>query len=171
MSGYSTMTAALLVLGVTSLAHAQQATSDSARSRSAQLARVRSRDQRAITTDTIRLHREIAIRDSARTMLDQDQARTHAIGTQIDSLKAVLDRERKATPRDTVAINRNLTALTGLRQKLDRSLDRERREKTRVDSLDSRVRKESDAAIDAHQDIKELRTRPRADSAASKTHR
>ena len=171
MFGYSAMATALLMLGAASLAQAQQATSDTAGRDSTHAMRVRARDERTITADTVRLHREMAIRDSARTLLDQDQAQTHATGKQIDSLKAVLDRERKATPRDTVAINRNLAALTGLRQKLDRDLDRDRRVKTRVDSLDSRIRKESEAAIDAHQNIKESRTTPQAHAAASKTHR
>lgn len=171
MFGYSAMATALLMLGAASLAHAQQATSDTAGRDSTHAARVRAREQRAITADTIRLHREVAIRDSARSMLDRDQAQTRATGKRIDSLKAVLDRERKATPRDTVAVNRNLAALTGLRQTLDRDLDRDRREKARVDSLDNRVRKQSEAAIDAHQDIKESRTEPQAHAAASKTHR
>jgi hypothetical protein len=160
---HSATLTALLMLGAASFAQAQQATGDTTHRDSTHAARVTAREDRAITTDTMRLHRDIAMRDSARATLSQDQAQTRAVGKQIDSLKTVLDRERKATPRDSTAIKRDEAALKQLRQQQDRDLDRDRHAKSRVDAIVKKVDKESDAASAAHQKIKA------AHSSASKT--
>ena len=153
---YPAALTALLVMSVTSLAAAQQAASDSSRR---DPDRARDRDERAITADTIKLHREIAVRDSARATLTQDQEQTRAVEARIDSLQADLKKDRQATPRDTAAINRDLTALKHMRQTLDRDLDRDRREKTRVAVIEKKVRTESGAAIEEHHDVREDRPR------------
>jgi hypothetical protein len=166
---HSATLTALLMVGAASFAHAQQVTGDTTHRDSTHAARVTVREDRAIATDTMRLHRDIAMRDSARTTLNRGQAQTSALGKQIDSLKTVLDRERKASPRDTTAIKRNEAALKQMRRQQDRDLDRDRREKSRVESIEKRVDKESDAAIAAHQKIKAAHQKTPARSSASKT--
>ena len=162
---YPAALAALLALAVTSLATAQQAAPDSARH-----ARAVARDQRAITTDTTKLHREIAVRDSARAALDRDHQRTHAEGAQIDSLKAKLAADRKATPRDSALVSRDLATLTRDRQQLDRDLDRGRQEAARVKAIEQRVDKESDAAIDAHHKLGQDRPASKRASKSTTAH-
>ncbi|MFL5496437.1 MAG: hypothetical protein ACJ8DC_18780 [Gemmatimonadales bacterium] len=151
---YSAAITALLVLAVTSLASAQQAASDSGR---VVPGRIRARDERAVTADTIKLNRETAVRDSARAALGRDHAQTQAEEARIDTLQAALKKDRQATPRDTTAINRDLATLTRMRKKLDSDLDRDHREKTRLEGLEKKVQKESDAAIEAHHDIRQDR--------------
>jgi hypothetical protein len=151
---YSAALTALLALAVTSLASAQQAASDSTRGTPG---RIRARDERAITADTTKRDREIAVRDSVRAILAQDQARTRAEEARIDSLQAALKKERQATPRDTAAINRDLATLSGMRKKLDTDLDRSRKEKMRLESIEKKVQKETDAAIEAHHDVRQDR--------------
>jgi hypothetical protein len=153
--------ASLMTAALTSLAAAQQAAPDSTHQ-----ARAMAHDQRAITADTIRLHRDIAVRDSARAALDREHQRTHAEGLQIDSLKARLAREEKATPRDSALVKRDLAMLTRDRRQLDQDLDRDRREAAHVDSIEQRVKKESDAAIDAHHELG--RDRPAAPPAKTR---
>ena len=140
--------AALLVMGVTSVAHAQQATRDS-------LQRDRSRDDRAITRDTLKLQHDIAVRDSERAVLQHDQSSTSQDTQRIDSLKAELARLRKATPRDTAAISRDEALLKRRQQTLDTDLDRARREKKQADVAEKTVQHESQAAIKAHHDVRE----------------
>ena len=157
LGNHSATLAVLLTLGAATLAHAQQSAGDSTHSQ-----RARARDERAVTTDTIRLHRDIAIRDSARAALDQDRRQQQADEHQLDSLQAVLTRDRKAKPRDTAAVKRDLAVVTGQRQKLDGDRDRAHREQVRWDADDKRVRKESEAAIEAHHDIREDRPKAHA---------
>jgi hypothetical protein len=151
--------AAVLTAALTSLAAAQQAAPDSSH-----LTRAIGRDQRVIGTDTLKLNRDIAMRDSARTALALEHHRTQAETARIDSLKTKLDRDRKATPRDTALVNREMATLTHDRKQLDQDLDRDRKQAAREDKIEQRVKKESDAAIDAHHDL----GRDRAKSSASK---
>ena len=73
LGNHSATLAVLLTLGAATLAHAQQSAGDSTNSQ-----RARARDERAVTTDTIRLHWDIAVRDSARAVLDQDRRQQQA---------------------------------------------------------------------------------------------
>lgn len=139
---------ALMMIGVTPVVHAQQTTSDS-------LQRDRSRDERAITRDTLKLHSDIAVRDSARAVLQQDQARTAADQKQVDSLQADLARARKASPRDTAAITRDEALVKRRQQTLDKALDQARHQKKQVDLAEKKVQHESQASIEAHHDVRE----------------
>ena len=166
MSGkYTAIFTAFLILSATSLAQAQQSTSDTTRPDSD---RARDRDQRALTTDTMKLHHDVALRDSARAILHQDQVQTRGVETQIDSLQAVLQHDRQATPRDDAAIARDKAAVKRLRGKLDSDLDRARRERARVDLARKAVDHERDAAIEAHHDIREDKPKPQEHSGAAK---
>lgn len=157
--------AAVLTAALTSLAAAQQAAPDSSH-----LTRAIARDQRVIGTDTLKLNRDIAMRDSARTALALEHHRTQAETARIDSLKTKLDRDRKATPRDTALINRELATLTHDRKQLDQDLDRDRKQAAREDKIEQRVKQESSAAIDAHHDLGRDRAKASVPkSSASKT--
>jgi hypothetical protein len=115
-------------------------------------------DERIITRDTTKLHREIADRDSARSALAEDRHQTQAIEAQIDSLQHRLDRERAAKPRDAAAISRDEAALGQAKKTRDRYLSRDKHAAARLASVEQKVKQESDAAIDAHQDIKHERS-------------
>jgi hypothetical protein len=140
--------AAVLTAALTSLAAAQQTAPDSTH-----LQRDMAHDQGQISADTVKRDKEIAMRDSLRTTLDQDQAKTHSETLAIDSTKARLASEEKASPRDTAAINHDKAALAQERKQLDQDLDRSQKEKAKVEKLDKQAQKESDAAIDAHHDL------------------
>ena len=85
-------------------------------------------------------------------------------------MQTVLQHDRQATPRDTAAIARDQAAVKRLRDKLDRDLDRARREEARKDLAQKAVRRESHAASEAHQDIREDRPRPQEHSRAAARH-
>jgi hypothetical protein len=165
-SKHTATVTALLILGFTALAQAQQpTTSDSTRPD-----RARARDERALTTDTMKLHRDIAHLDSTRAILNQDQAQTRAEEQRIDSLQTVLQHDRQAKPRDAAAIAKDEAAVKRLRAKLDKDLDRAHREEARVDLARKAVDHEQDAAIEAHQDIKGDKSKPQAHSSPAKKH-
>ena len=156
--------AAVLTAALTSLAAAQQAAPDSSH-----LTRAIARDQRVIGTDTLKLNRDIAMRDSARTALALEHHRTQAETARIDSLKTKLDRDRKATPRDTALINRETATLTNDRKQLDSDLDRDRKAAAREDKIEQRVKKESNAAIDAHHDLGQDRAKSASKASVPKS--
>lgn len=148
----ATLTAAL-ILGMAAVAHAQQST-DTTKQATDSLQHARHHDEKMITSDTVKLNRDIAVRDSVRKVLDQDQATATAEGKKIDSLKVALDKERKATPRDSAAINRTQAALKQAQSSHDRMLDKASREKKRAEFAEKTVKRESQAAIDAHKDVR-----------------
>ncbi len=139
--------AALMVIGVTTVVHAQQTTSDSLR-------HDRTHDQRMITRDTLKLQQHVAVRDSLRAKVQQDQDTIAADKKLIDSLQAGIATAKKASPRDTLAINRGLATLTQLRQKRDSALNRTQRERKRLDFAERTVKRESEASSDARQDLR-----------------
>lgn len=145
---YSAALTALFVLSVTSLAHAQQGTSDTGMAKSS---RDRTHDQRALTTDTMGLHQDVAVRDSARATLAQDRTQRQTDQAQFDSLKATLKRSQQATPRDSAAINRNLAAVNHMRQKVDRDQDKTHRQEQRLDVAEKRVRKPAHSVTSTNQ--------------------
>lgn len=140
---------AFLILGIAAVAKAQQSASDTTRPNPD-----RPQDQRALATDTMKLHLDRARLDSALALLHQGQAQARADTKQLDSLKAVIKRDRQATPRDTAAIAQDQAQVVALRKQLDTELDRARREKAQVEVAQKAVRRESHAAIEAHQDIR-----------------
>jgi hypothetical protein len=152
---------ALFMLGVTSLAHAQQSASDTARSDAD-----RARDQQAITTDTIKLHHDIALRDSAKALLDRDRNETRADEQRLDTLRAVLKRNEQASPRNAAAISKDAAAVKSLEKKVDTDRDRARQQETRLDLAQKAVRQESHAAFEEHRDIR--KERPKSQDTTSK---
>ena len=153
---YTGALTALLILGVTSLGHAQQSASDTTR-RDAD--RVRDRDQQALTTDTIKLHRDIAVKDSAQAMVNRDRAQLKTDETQLDTMRATLKRNRQASPPNTAAIDKDAAAVKSLEKKVDEDRARANREETRLDLAQKEVRRESHAAFEEHQDIRQDKPR------------
>jgi hypothetical protein len=148
----ATLTAAL-ILGMAAVAHAQQST-DTTKQITDSLQHARHHGEKMITRDTVKLNRDIAVRDSVRKVLDQDQAAATAEGKKIDSLKLALDKERKATPRDNAAITRTEAALKEAQSRHDQMLDKASREKKREEFAEKTVKRESQAAIQAHKDVR-----------------
>jgi hypothetical protein len=138
---------AVMVMGIATAGHAQQATDS--------LQRDRTHDERAVTRDTLKMNHDIAVRDSVRTLLQQDQARTAVTTKQIDSLQADMTRARQASPRDTAAIARDEASVKRLQAVLDKDLDRSRSEKQRLAFTEKTVQRESHAAIAAHHDVRQ----------------
>ena len=142
----ATLTAFLLLAPVT-VVHAQQSTDT--------LHRDRAHDERVITRDTLKVNHAVAVRDSARAALQQDQAKGDADKKQLDSVQADLARARKASPRDTAAINRDEASVKRLQEALDRDRDRARHEKNQAQLAQKAVERRSSGAIAAHKDIRE----------------
>jgi hypothetical protein len=150
---YSAALMTLLALTVTSLAGAQQASSDTAHHAKASTTRDQRQDRRTITADSIKLNHDIAVRDSARAMLEADHERTHATSLRLDSLRTALAAAKKASPRDTAAIRRDTQALNQAKKTLDQDLDRAKREAARLATLQKTVDQESHATIGARRDL------------------
>jgi hypothetical protein len=144
----------LLALTVTSLAGAQQASSDTARHAKPSPGRDQRQDQRTISADSIKLHHDIALRDSVGSALEADHDRVHADQARLDSLRPALAAARKATPRDSAAIKRDLAALDRAKAALDRDLDQGKREEVRLAALKKRADQESDAIKSARNDLR-----------------
>src|SRR6476661_7655863 len=111
-------------------------------------------DQRTISADSIKLHHDIALRDSVRSALEADHDRIHADQARLDSLRPALAAARKATPRDPAAIKRDLAALDRANAALDRDLDQGKREEVRLAALKKRADQESDALEGARKDLR-----------------
>ncbi|MEP7176789.1 MAG: hypothetical protein ABI860_09580 [Gemmatimonadales bacterium] len=94
----------------------------------AKSSRDRTHDQQALTTDTMRLHQDVAVRDSARATLAQDRTQRQTDQAQLDSLKATLKRSQQATPRDKA-----------------------HRQEQRLDVAEKRVRKPAHSATSTNQ--------------------
>jgi hypothetical protein len=151
---HSAALAALLVLAVTSMAGAQEASSDTARHAKPPMNHDERQDARTISADSTRLHRDIALGDSIRAVVAKDHARTQAEEARVDSLKVVLAKARKTTPRDTAAVNRDLAALNQAREALENDVHRAEHERKLLASIEKRIRKESDATSDARGDVR-----------------
>jgi hypothetical protein len=128
-------------------------------------------DAHVIATDSTRLHHDIAIRDSARTMLAQDQARTRTDEAKLDSLQAALIRARKNAPADTAAIK---TSIAQAKKTLESDKDRDQHQRSALASADRKVSKEADATADARHDLRTDRSsleHPAVERATAKSHR
>ncbi len=143
---------AMLALAVTSLAAAQNAT-DSTR-------RDLKQDNRALARDTVKLHQDIAMRDSVSDTLAQDHKQLKAGEAHIDSLQAQLAKDRKA--HDTAAVKQDEKALKDARKAQEQELDRIKREDARFKAVEAKVRKERDAVSDTRSDLKQDRSSVRS---------
>jgi len=127
------MLTALLALAVTSLGAAQSAT-DSTR-------RDITQDTRAVARDTVKLDKDIAMRDSVSATLTHDRNQLKASEARSDSLQKQLEQARKATPRDSAAIARDEKALANSRKAQERDLDRQQHELALLKEANATVEK------------------------------
>ena len=158
-STYTGALTALLIFGVGSVAQAQQSASDTAR-------RDAVRDKQALTTDTIKLHHDIALKDSAQALLLRDRKETQTDEQRLDSLRAALQRERQASPSNSAAIAKDAAAVKSQEKKVNEDRARDRREETRLDLAQKAVRGESHAAFEEHRDIRS--DKPRSQDSTGK---
>jgi hypothetical protein len=161
LNKYTGALTALLILGVTSLGNAQQSASDTARREPDRVS-----DKKALTTDTVKLHRDIALKDSAQAMVNRDRAQLKTDETQLDSLRAALKRDRQAAPPNTATIDKDAAAVKSLEKTVDEDRARANREETRLDVAQKAVRRESHAAFEEHQDIRQ--DKPRSQESTGK---
>jgi hypothetical protein len=124
-------------------------------------------DARTIATDSARLQREIALRDSTRKMLAQDRTLTRADEARLDSLQAALAKARKTN--DAAAVNRDLAAVTQAKRTLEGDKDRDQHERAQLASIDQKVSRESNATADARHDLRADRSA--LEHPSSKGHR
>ena len=152
-----TVAVAVLTLGIASIAQAQQSTSDTTRRDS-----IRVRDQRALSTDTTKLHLDRARLDSARTLLDNDRTLAKADEKRIDSLQTVLKSDHQKG--DSAAVARDKAAILATRKKMDTAQDRAQREERRVEVAQKTVRRETGKTMETRQDIKQDKPGPKSTS-------
>ena len=144
---------------------------DSAQDARQAIRRDERQDAHVIAADSATLHHEIMLRDSARTLLAQDGARTRGDEAKLDSLQAALIRARKTTPADTAALQ---ASIAQAKKRLESDKDRAQHERTALASIDRKVSKDADATADARHDLRADRStleHPAADRAGPKSHR
>lgn len=164
---HSAALAVLLALGVASTAGAQQA-GDTAGHAKPSMNNDQRQDKHTITVDSTRVHRDIALSDSLRKVIEKDHDRTQAGQARVDSLKAALATARTTTPRDTAAVKRDEAALNQAKEALENDVHRAEHERKALATVENRIKKESDQTIDARQDLRSDRSAPVHPASAKK---
>jgi hypothetical protein len=93
------------------------------------------------------LDRDIAIRDSTRTAVAEDQALIQVDQARLDSLQAALVNARESTPRDAVAVTRTAAAVKETKRAVAHDVDHARRERMRLAAIEKKVTRESGATV------------------------
>lgn len=120
--------AALFFLGAPAVARAQAA-SDSAAGVTA-------------TADTSTLDQQMALADSTRALLAQDDSQTQLDQARLDSLQAVLRSDRGSTPRAKVAPSQDEAAVAKTQRAVRRDLKRDNETRARLASIEKTIKKE-----------------------------
>ncbi|MGH7513350.1 MAG: hypothetical protein ACREOQ_10545 [Gemmatimonadales bacterium] len=128
----SAVVTAVLFFGMTSLASAQ-AVSDSTTSLDL------NPGTPAAAADTS-LAREIAMGDSIRAMLAQDDSQTQVDQAQLDSLQGMLKNDRSSTPR-AAAVSRDQAAVVQTRHAIHQDLARDKHARARLTSIEREIKK------------------------------
>ena len=128
---YSAAVAAVLFFGVTSLASAQAA-GDSATS-------LDLNPGTPVASDTA-LAREIAMGDSIRAMLAQDDSQTQVDQAQLDSLQGMLKNDRSSTPH-SAAVSRDQAAVAQTTHAIHRDLARDKHARSQLTSIEKEIKK------------------------------
>jgi hypothetical protein len=121
--------AALLFLGAPALARAQTA-SDSAAGVTPTAA------------DSSTLDQQMALEDSTRALLAQEDSQTQLDQSRLDSLQAVLKNDRSSTPRAKAAPSQDQTAVAKTQRALRRDLKRDKQTRARLASIEKTIKKE-----------------------------
>ena len=130
---HSAALAALLVLGWTSLAGAQTA-GDSITSQDV------NEGESTVAADTSGLAQEIALQDSARATLAQDQDQTQVDQARLDSLQSMLKLDRESSPHAAAVVAQT-------KREVHRDLERDRHAQARLASIEKRVKKEQAPSV------------------------
>jgi hypothetical protein len=128
-------------------------------------------DAHQVSADSAKLQHDIALRDSTRTLLTRDRARTRTEEAKLDSLQTALSKARKTSPADTAAIQ---ASIARARKTLESDQDRDQHERAQVASIDHRISKDADATSDARHDQRSDRSaleHPAIQRATAKSHR
>lgn len=128
-------------------------------------------DAHQVSADSARLQHDIGLRDSTRTLLTQDRARTRTEEAKLDSLQTALGKARKTSPADTAAIE---ASIARARKTLESDQDRDQHERAQVASIDHKITKDQDAASDARHDLRSDRSalqHPAVQRATAKSRR
>jgi hypothetical protein len=123
---------ALLVVGVTSLAKAQAAGGSTAGADPSMPA----------GADTSALARDMAMEDSARVMVAQDDSQTQLDQVRLDSVENLLQRDRNTTPHSTVAVSRDQAAVSATERALKHDTKRAGHARSQLGSIEKTVKKE-----------------------------
>jgi hypothetical protein len=129
---HAAVVTAVLFFGMTSLASAQ-AVGDS----------TTSLDLNPGTPDVAAdtsLAREIAMGDSVRAMLAQDDSQTQLDQTQLDSLRTMLAHDRSSTPH-SARVARDQAAVAQTQHAIHRDLARDKHARARLTSIEKEIKK------------------------------
>lgn len=129
---HSAAVATVLFFGVTSLASAQAAGDSTSRLD----LNPGSPDVAADTT----LAHEIAMGDSVRAMLAQDDSQTQVDQAQLDSLQSMLKSDRSSAPH-AAAVSRDQAAVAQTKHAVHRDLARDQHARTRLTSIEKEIKK------------------------------
>jgi hypothetical protein len=129
---HSAAVAAVLLVGMTSLAGAQAAGDSTG-----------SRDLNPSTPDVAAdtaLADEIAMGDSVRAMLAQDDSQTQVDQAQLDSLQSMLKSDRSSAPH-AAAVSQDQAAVAQTKHAIHRDLARDQHARTRLTSIEKEIKK------------------------------
>jgi hypothetical protein len=129
---HSAAVAAVLFFGMTSLARAQAA-GDSTTSLDL------SPGTSGVAADTS-LAREIAMGDSVRALLAQDDSQTQLDQTQLDSLQTMLAHDRSSAPH-AAAVSRDQAAVAQTKHAIHQDLARDKHARTGLTSIEKEIKK------------------------------
>jgi hypothetical protein len=129
---HSAAVATVLFFGMTSLASAQAA-GDSTTSLDL------SPGTPGVAADTS-LAREIAMGDSVRAMLAQDDSQTQVDQAQLDSLQSMLKSDRGSAPH-AAAVSRDQAAVAQTQHAIHRDLARDKHARARLTSIEKEIKK------------------------------
>jgi hypothetical protein len=121
--------AALLLLGAPAVARAQVA-SDSAAGLT------------AAPADTATLDQQMALEDSTRALLAQDDSQTQLDQARLDSLQAELKSDRSSAPRAKAAPAHDQAAVAQTRRAVRQDLKRDKATRERLTSIEKTIKKE-----------------------------
>jgi hypothetical protein len=88
------------------------------------------------------LDSEIALGDSTRALLAQDDSRTQVDQVRLDSLQALLARDRKLTPRRAATVTQDQAAVNQTKRLVHRDLAGDKHTRARLASIEQQIKKE-----------------------------
>lgn len=87
------------------------------------------------------LESEIALSDSTRALLAQDDSQTQVDQARLDSLQATLQHDRKLTPRPAAAVSHDRTAVNETKHAVHQDVTRTKHTRSELTSLEKQIKK------------------------------